>query len=472
MSQSILPYKLNENQLEDIVRNAIRVLETIGISIDHEKTIDRLTSFNGITMKDQRIYFTESICRQYLEKFRQEELDDPFPDSFTLMGPVYAPYIYSYERPGFRKPDQDDLVRVLRLCEALDIIRSSCPVSYEDETKDLAPLTTWKLALENGSRIGGGIITTVEQGNILYDMFQAVGRPGPGWLVEVSNSPLRLDSEALEIFLTFLDKDDFIEADPAPMLSAGMSGPIYVPAILIQGLAEWLGAYIVIKLLSDGRQGNSHYFRYLFGSGILLEPMHTNMQTVTVAYGSADSTLLRALARQLYRYVGGDPKIGGAFRTMANAINPQCVAERSLSVMMEALDGARLFVAAGMFALDLAYSPELMIIDREIMQYTEHVIRGVPVDKDFDQCLKTISDGVQAGTYLMHETTAAKVRDAWYPALFTHIPASESIRQEDSLLRRAHAQIEEVLNNYDFELEASKQRELDKVYNSAKKILC
>jgi trimethylamine--corrinoid protein Co-methyltransferase len=225
---------------------------------------------------------------------------------------------------------------------------------------------------------------------------------------QVLISPLRLNDEGLDVALQFLGRAD-VEvglAGSIPML--GVTCPIEPRAALVQALAEELGFAIVREALTgEGGIGCPR-----------VEPF--DMRDGTIVFGSPEWCLLRAMVFQAYEFVAGLPLRGGAFRSVAKQPDPQAAAERTASVLWQALLGSRRFGAVGQLSVDEVFSPQQVVIDEEILRYVERVAAGLAWENEGD-ALAAISEGIAEGSFAGLEATARSFRGFYsFPDLFRH----------------------------------------------------
>ena len=458
----------SKTQLEEIRSGAIRVLNKVGMKVSHERLLAMLSVSEGVSVEEQRVRFSSDLCERYLDRFRTEQQDAPRCEDYRLEGPWYPSNILEAETGRIRPGTCEDVRRLIRLCSAMGVTRLIPPLAPKDVPAEIEVMTSWKLALENSSDFFGGPLTSVEDVECALKMASVVGIKGPIWCAEVTISPLTINPHAMDLILAFLDRDCLVQGEPGPMISAGCSGPVFSPAFFIQAVAEWLGAYIILKVISQGRLGNAQRFRTLFNGGLRFEPMHFDMRNGAVAFGTPESLLFRLAARQIFRFLGGSPELGGAFRTCSKQLDAQCIAQRAMNVLTEALDGVRVFVAAGMMANDDVVCPELLIIDAEILDYVRRVTGGLDYLADHEASLRTIEEIGPGGNYLSHETTMKHYRRAYsFPKIFDYRTLMQwNTAKGPTLLERARTIIEEKLAAYEFRLDEDKQRALDEIYTT------
>jgi trimethylamine:corrinoid methyltransferase-like protein len=74
--------------LKGILNDALRVLEEIGVECAYEGVRHRLADWEGMSIAGDRVYFTGTLVRDYVEEMRTSSRGLPDVDSpqFTLEG--------------------------------------------------------------------------------------------------------------------------------------------------------------------------------------------------------------------------------------------------------------------------------------------------------------------------------------------------------------------------------------------------
>ncbi len=457
---------LGKKRLEKIRSESIHILKEIGLKANHPKLLEMLSSVDGISIDGTRLYFADDICEKYLALFKEEEENSPPYNEFKMEGPWYCSNIIDLKSSQVRVATRDDVIKAVRLCSALDIIRPVCPLAPKDVPPEIESIASWKIALENSTKIKGGPLTSPEEVECALEMTEAVGIKGPIWSTEITISPLTINPKAIDLILRYLDKGMVIQGEPGPMISAGCTGPIFAPAFFIQAVAEWLGAYIILKVISNGKLGNFHQFKTLFNGGLCFEPMHFDMKYGSIAFGTSESLLFRLATREIFRFLGGKQGIGGAFRSSSKRVDAQAISERTMNVLTEALDGVKIFVAAGMLGNDEIFSPELLMIDIQIIEYIKRITEGISYVDEIGKSFETIRDIGLQGNYLSHDSTIEQYKKTYYfPELFDHQTLAQwNSSGSPKMAEKIARVIEEALDGYDYQLGDKVQKEIDKIY--------
>jgi trimethylamine:corrinoid methyltransferase-like protein len=143
------------------------------------------------------------------------------------------------------------------------------------------------------------------------------------------------------------------------------------------------------------------------------------MRTGNVLLSGPDYLRLMAVCAFLARRHGIEEPWGKALLTAAKLPGARAAAEKLTQAVVATLAGARKYTAAGALAGAETFSPVQMVIDREIVNWTDSFAR--PLDFSIEEFLL---DEIQAvgpgGLFMDRDSTAARVRGAfWEPELFS-----------------------------------------------------
>ena len=156
--------------------------------------------------------------------------------------------------------------------------------------------------------------------------------------------------------------------------------------------------------------------------------------------------------------------------TSSKQPDPHAAAEKCAQTVAAALAGARCFTNAGLLSVDEVYSPEQVVIDYEIVQYAKAICRGYEFSDD-SLAVAAMEEVGYGKTFLDHDTTLANYRTAfWEPELFDHrmmqtwqADGGETIRERAREIARRR------IAAHDFAMPDDVQRDLDAIYERAKR---
>ncbi|MFH0795538.1 MAG: trimethylamine methyltransferase family protein [Candidatus Omnitrophota bacterium] len=443
---------MSEKQLHDIHKEALRVIENIGIDIPHQKTIKLLSGIKGVTVKGTRIYFKDWLVNECTIRNPYQPSGD---NQFKVYTGVYCLNILDLNgkvRPATTK----DLVEMVKLADSLGM-GGEAPVEPTDIPPKLRQVYMAKTCWENSREIAGGYVYDTEAAEYVYEMARIVNKPfSLGGTVIIS--PLKVDAARLDLFFNFLDRD--VPASMGNMPLLGVTAPIFYPAAYIQGIAEILGGITLIKLIFKGKGGPGIVNVYPF-----------DMKYQTVAFGSPEKLILMLLSMQIANYFGFDIR-PNALMCMAKEPDSQASAEKLAQVIVTSLHGARTFRYAGTLSQDEIFSPEQLVIDKEIVEYVSHFIKGFDFgpEKDF---VKIIEEGVKEMTFLSHLATLERYKEVyWIPRLFEHESLGQWKQKGGKSIREKAKEItRKKISEHQFQLPSNIQKELDRIYRKAEENL-
>ena len=450
------PWSLSD--LEGMLNDALRVLGEIGVRCMHETVRDRLAEGGGVSFVEERVRFAEDRVRAHLEGRRalaSEQTDDDEVE-FSMGGCWAALNYCDPETQEVRPASSGEAAQMTRFWDARGI-SGVVPVIPGDVPPAMVTLAAERIALEH-SRFLGGLLTVTDPEEIrfLIDMDAAAGRR---YLLmeQVGISPLQFDDLALEAALPFLDRPD-VEVSLAGFIPmAGAACPLDPRSAVVQSVAETLAVDMLCAAL--GIAGG--------GLGLRVEPF--DFQYSMIVFGSPEWCLYRVLVLQMSEYLTGRQVRGGSFRSVAKRPDAQAVCERTASVLWQALLGARHFGAVGQLSVDEVFSPQQVVLDREILGYVRRVVEGMDLTAEVTDAVELIAEGVREGSFIGVDDTVYGFRAFYdFPELFRHWNLGRW-RSEGgpSILAEAWARAQQEIETSTYELEEDRRAEIEAIHRKA-----
>ncbi|MGD9028198.1 MAG: trimethylamine methyltransferase family protein [Anaerolineae bacterium] len=413
---------LSPEDIEEIHRTSMRVMEDVGVSFPHEEV---LTVFDehGFRRDGQRVFFKEQQVMDALASVpRPFTIHAPNPDKSAVVGdgsPVFAPgygapFLVDYET-GKREPSLADYEDLVRLADALPNQDMSGHLLVEpaDASSEAAHLLMLKAHMLHsdkpfvGSTEGGaGARHTMEMAGILFG--GEIGLAGLDKPVTIglinSLSPLGYSDESLSALMVYARHSQPVVI--AALAMAGSTGPITLAGLLAMQTAELLAGVVLTQLVNPGTPA-------IFGS----TSTNIDMRTGALAIGSPECSLMISAHAQLARHYGLPSRSGGA---LADASFPDAQAGfESMFALLTTVNSGVDFVlhAGGILSSYLAFSSEKLVLDDELcgmMRRYEGGIEVAPETLASDVIAKVGSDG----NYLMEMHTVKRCRtEFWTPAV-------------------------------------------------------
>jgi trimethylamine:corrinoid methyltransferase-like protein len=121
-----------------------------------------------------------------------------------------------------------------------------------------------------------------------------------------------------------------------------------------------------------------------------------------------------------------------------------------------------------MLSVDEVWSPEQLVLDREIADYAQRIRDGVELD-DAALSLEAIRDCAFEGEFLSHSTTLESYRSVyWMPQIFRQATALDGqAHGGPGAWQEARREVRRRIAAHAFALGAPAKRELEQIYNLA-----
>lgn len=447
-------------EMDEILHDALRVLDQIGVECTHPGVRARLAERGGVRFVDRRVHFAEERVRAHLEGLRGPSDPPSGQDDVPFsMGGCWACLNYcDPETLEVRPATSGEAAQMARLWDARGL-SGVVPLMPGDVPPALATLAAERIALKH-SRFLGGFLTVIDPKEVrfLIDMFAAAGRRYH-LMEQVGISPLRLDERGLETALCFLDDPDVDVTLSGFIPMAGATCPLDPRSALVQALAEELALDLVRSCLG------------LSAGGLSLRVDPFDLQYAAIVFGSPEWCLYRALVIQMNGYLTGRPARSGMFRSVAKRPDAQAACERTASVLWQALLGARHLSAVGQLSVDEVFSPQQAVLDREILAYVRRTIEGLELGPDAVDPVALIGQGVREGSFVGVADTVSRFRAFFtFPDLFRRWNLGRwRAEGQPALLDEAWARARAEIAGSAHRLDEEQERQVDRIYRKAER---
>jgi trimethylamine:corrinoid methyltransferase-like protein len=447
----------------------IRILEEVGIAVPDTGVWERLRSC-GFRVKDGRIVIPRKQVSAFLETERRRNGDafseGPLPADLTdaritLAVSPYPQHVHDLLTDRIVPFGTAQLVEATRLVDVLWSrgVVSGAPGCPADVPPPLQPVVQYWIGATY-ARHGGYPVDPKSAESIPYvmEMGEALGNPLQRLPIYVF-SPLTLGGESLSCALRFQEKLAGVHV--SDMTSLGCTAPIRPGDAYALCVAEVIGSALLVQALVEVPVSWS----------IRLCPI--DMSHLTMGLGSPEDFLLQLANAEVNAYFHGTrwSQAAGSIHTGAKLPGAQACAEKSSLMTTGALLGARRFGVAGTLSLDEVFSAEQLLYDVEVRDHVQRLVKGMDGDCDPERCLEEVVEGVDQKGFLGLDSTLDAYRDVyWHPQLFERrFLSGWKEAGEKSIRQEAHATIRTLLDQYEYELEADLQRELDRILAAARK---
>ena len=442
---------LADEQLKEIHRASLEVLERTGVDVYHEQARELLKGA-GCTVRGKRVYYPAALVEECISgapsrvviwnRNRERAMVLEGKRSYFGMG---SDTLYSY----------DPYTRELKRAAALDVARTATVadnlehIDYlmslgivHDAPQTVNDLVQFQQMVENSTK---PICFTAHHrrnlGHIL-DMAAAVAggredlqaRP---FVIHYSepNSPLMLAQEATDKLLLCAEMGIPLLFTPGSM--TGGTAPVTRAGAVVISNAESLSGLVLHQIKSKGAPiisgGNS---------------MVMDLMTSVCSYGAPEFQLAIAAYTELYHFYG-IPVWGFAGCSDAHVLDEQAALEATFSIMMNAMAGTNLIHDVGYLSNGLTGSCELLVLSDEIIGMVKRMLRGMCVDTE-SLAVEAIDRVGPGGHFLTDQHTLDHFRsEFWRPKLLNRDPLEIWQNKGSIPLReRLNRQVKEILETH------------------------
>jgi trimethylamine---corrinoid protein Co-methyltransferase len=433
---------------------AFAVLEHVGLLVSREDVRRSIDGQPGVRVDGQRVYLAPWRMGELVDERRSRPPQAPGRDGgFTIYGAGHGLQILDPGSDKHRPLTCDDLVEAARLADCLRDrgLVGGAPGIPSDVPPPLQQLRQLKITLENGHNRGVPAFNDLAAVELAREMCAVVGTAfHPGVHVV---SPLRLEGNEVDTALHFRGENPPLGVGSMP--TAGVTAPVQPVGLFVQSMAEVMGGYAVFRLL-----GYDH-------ASFWMNAYPADMRTMNLTFGSPEHILLDLMQLAINAHYSGSAP-AKSLLTMSQLPDMQAAADGAMHTGVLALAGARSFCDAGTLSLDEVYSPEKLLIDLEIADYTARVVRGFSFDAGLVGW-EAIASGVREGTFMAEADTLRHFRDVYWPSrLFGHeLLGQWQAGGARTLRERATEAMREARQRYDYALPDDQAREIDRIYRFA-----
>lgn len=463
---------LSEDQIEQIVYEALEVLQQTGTRVYEEHALSLLRGAGCVIEGENLVHMPAWLVEASIQSApsrvvlggRDREKRIALEKNQIYFGTGSdCPFLtdpYTAERRRYTK---EDIYRGAKITEALPQIdfhmsvglTSDVPVGTYDRHQLLAMLRGTTKPL---------VLTAVDREGLADQLEMACAVIGgrdewrklPLFAVYVEpSSPLDNSREAVEKLLFAAENDIPVIYTPCPI--CGATGPATMAGTLVQGLAECLAGLVIAQLQRKGAA-------VIIGGVMSI----LDMTTTVLSYGAPELSLLSAAMTNIAQYLGL-PMFSTAGCSDSKTLDQQAAMESALSIAFAALSGANLIHDVGYLESGLNGSYDMLVMSNEIISAVKRILRGVPVDAEH-LALEAIRRVGPGGHYLMDEHTMKHFRNEfWVPELLDRSNWDTwQSRGGKALKARIHDKVLDLIEHYDPPPIPEKiERELEKIVSRA-----
>jgi trimethylamine--corrinoid protein Co-methyltransferase len=466
---------LSEEALDQIEVAAYRLLDQVGISLEHGPAQEMLHGL-GCRIRGERTFIPREVVSWALDNLtaHQEYLNLDGTPAFAFGDGRLRfhngggqPYTLDLDAGERRPASSQDVSDATRLLDALPHVDQVTPLfGPQDVPPELLFVASTAAMLRNTRKpVSAAAIDKPEDVPYVVEMAAAccggpeAFRRHPNMSISVSPvSPLRFTASVTGAILAVVESGAPFHSLPAPTL--GGTGPVTMAGALAQQHAEVLASFVIAAAARSGAP-------VVYCSRISpLDP-----RTAISSWGGPEVGMTGACAAQLAHRLGL-PCDSYGLCTSSSILDPQFAYERMTNALVPALAGVDVLSGVGIGG-GLVAGLEIAVIDDELISLIQHIVAGPEVNEAtlaYDVMAEVIPrDGVFLGE--MHTVRHMRQGALWIPQLSARGGAAASPIGDD-VVARARARARDILHSHQVEpLPEDVGRHLDEILVRARREL-
>ncbi|RVH80846.1 methyltransferase [Sinorhizobium meliloti] len=415
---------LDEERIEALHRNSMRILSEIGIRVMSEKAMALFEKAGAIVDRENlMIRIDESIVEAALATT---------PSSFTLtsrnpekrltiggntiaFGLVAGPPNVHDRVNGRRQGNLADYQNFTRLahhfnaihilgnqvCAPMELPANSRHLDTYKANLTLSDLCFHCTAIGRGRAVDGINMMAIARGISVEEMSQS---PGVITIISV-NSPRLFDDAMADGLIAMAEHGQPVTITPFTLM--GAMTPVTLAAALCQQNAEALFGVTLAQLVNPGTP-------VMYGAFT----SNVDMRSGAPAFGTPENAKANIIAGQLARRYKLPYRTSNA--NASNAVDLQAAYETEMATWGAVLGGANLiYHAAGWLEGGLTASYEKLVLDVEILQNMMGFLEPMPFSED-DLGFDAIRSVPAGGHFFGSEHTMARYETAFYQPMLSN----------------------------------------------------
>ena len=396
---------MTDHEVERLHEATLRILEEIGLRIEHDAVLARLLSAGARPGRSaQEVRFPRSMVGEYLALAPRAVTLAARDGTSTVLtsrsAPVFwtSPAMYIVEGQTRREIGSADMAGIARLCERLPSVQGIMGCAMHDVHPPHRDFVGLRVMAESTRKHLRAVCYSARGAEAMARMKPLF--PGPWFSMGfTAHGPLRWTNLALDIFLRTAGHGIPTTINGEPM--AGVTGPVTIAGAAAVGNAEILAGIVINQVLEPGRPvvhnlGLAHVF---------------DMRYATAVTGGPENALFARAAADLGRFYG----LPSASWVSTESVyeDEQAALEKMFGIQTHMESGVSLIWGLGQLESEKTLSLAQLVLDDEMVRYARRYADGFAVTDD-DLQLDLIREVGIAGSFLDTEHTAANFRRALF----------------------------------------------------------
>ena len=468
--------QLRLNDLSDaefgMIHDAVlRYLSEYGMIFEHDEANRILSAAGNELDSDGRIHLSPAFVERCLEQVPregfvlygrdEEQTCRVAVDSFASRPSTGLPYIMDYATGERRDATMDDARTMVLLTDALehfDLVNSV--VSPADAPGQRATVGRFINAHRHSLKPSDITVASGREVEAIARVAAAIRgsenalRDRPLTAVDVAvTSPLRCTPEDTEALLACARGGLPIEILTCPAL--GLTSPLTLAGGAAVTLAEMIGALCLVYQVAPGL-------------GIIntsrVQPV--NMRSGALNYGAPEFGMASVIVADCSARYGLPTNLYG-LGTVAQTAGLQAAMEKSLGGLLLSLGRVHMVTGPGILDNAMVTSPELLVVDHELIRFLKQIRRDIPFDQDAIGVDMAMRGFRERGALLGEKHTVEYLRAGELVAAGLDQWLSQEQWEGEGrpdMLRTAHDRVQEILGSHTVPgFDPALERELDRI---------
>jgi trimethylamine--corrinoid protein Co-methyltransferase len=435
---------LTDHQVERIHQTGLQVLEQVGMKVYDDELCASLSRRGArVDLQQHLVRFPRQLVDAALAAApRSFSMVDHNGNQILMQKGNFLPAVYSnaikvwdWETKQVRPSGLDDLVRCVRLADAIPEIKVACPVCLPADLPQAAQMATAICTLlENSSKFTQAAPHDGTEAAFWTEAVAIADQDvpaGPTLMFAVSpTSPLQVDPNTCQVLKHGLECAVPLLISPCPM--AGATSPVTMAGTAVQTHAEFLGMLTIAQVLRDGTP-------VIYGGSAGL----MDLRIGALSYGAPERNTMLCANLDIANHFGL-PGYASAGTVDSASPDFQAGQAKALAWLTRMMKGAALGIWFGSLLTGSAVAPEQIILDADVYRAILSMLKGMSLDED-RLAYEAICRVGPGGNFMADEHTLAWMRgDEYYASPLVNHAGEEG----KAMLDRAHERVGAMLANH------------------------
>ena len=464
---------MSKSEMARVHQASLSILEDTGMQIDHPQARSILHDAGAkVDQNYNLVKFPAELVESCIKKIPQSICLAGRDNQYDMLLSYDSPFvvrcgtgltaIMDYHTNAYRNATTEDQKNLATLVDAMDHIDMAAPLTVHGVPSKTADLHATLILLQSQRKHFMNL--TMGSKNMRYQIEMQLAIRGSRESVEKRPlfhpiacliSPLHIPEDDIEIMMIAGQYGLPVKIPVMPM--CGASAPVTLAGTLALGNAEVLGAFTVLQTLCPGNP--TLYY---------LVPSLMDLRTGGNVYAAPENVLLYAaivqLARSLYK-VPADTT--GLFTD--GILLEQSAYQKGSNLQAATLSGANIVSGAGTVDGGMAFSPQQLAIDNDIIAFTRRLLSGFDID-DQSLAIDCVRRVGPKGNFLEDNHTLENFRNnaLYNPSVFCYQNYSTWRTEAKQLVEKAHDKVRHILGSHEVPpLDKHLAKELKKIVKAA-----